>query len=48
MSARANGLRGHALVRLIRADIDPYEGVDPMRDAVEGQVRGRGKRIHLT
>jgi len=33
--ARANGLPGHALVRLMGADIDPYEGVEPMRDAVD-------------
>ncbi|MBB5402659.1 hypothetical protein [Paraburkholderia youngii] len=33
--ARANGLPGHALVRLVGADIDPYEGVEPMRDAVD-------------
>jgi hypothetical protein len=35
--ARANGLPGHALVRLMGADIDPYEGVEPMRDAVDAK-----------
>jgi len=33
--SRANGLPGHALVRLMGADIDPYQGVEPMRDAVD-------------
>ena len=33
--ARANGLPGHALVRLMGVDIDPYEGVEPIRDAVD-------------
>ncbi|WP_345817555.1 hypothetical protein AAGS40_26880 (plasmid) [Paraburkholderia sp. PREW-6R] len=33
--ARANGLSGHALLRLVPADIDPYEGVEPKRDAVD-------------
>ncbi|MEX3788834.1 hypothetical protein [Paraburkholderia sp. BR14374] len=38
--ARANGLPGHVLVRLVGADIDPYEGVEPMRDAVDvGHLR---------
>ncbi|MFM0060178.1 hypothetical protein PQR64_31555 [Paraburkholderia phytofirmans] len=33
--ARANGLPGHALVRLMGVDVDPYEGVEPIRDAVD-------------
>jgi len=33
--ARANGLPGHTLVRLMGVDIDPYEGVEPLRDAVD-------------
>ncbi|MFM0509023.1 hypothetical protein [Paraburkholderia sp. RL17-373-BIF-A] len=33
--ARANGLPGHALVRLMDRDIDPYEGVEPIRDVID-------------
>lgn len=33
--ARANGLPGHALVRLMGVDIDQYEGIEPIRDAVD-------------
>lgn len=33
--ARANGLPGHALVRLMGAGVDPYEGVEPLRDVVD-------------
>ncbi|KAA1009649.1 hypothetical protein FVF58_20240 [Paraburkholderia panacisoli] len=35
--AHANGLPGHALVRLMGVGIDPYEGVEPIRDAVDLQ-----------
>ncbi|WP_241975095.1 hypothetical protein [Paraburkholderia sp. BL17N1] len=33
--ARANGLAGHTLVQLMGADVDPYEGVEPMRDVID-------------
>lgn len=40
--ARANGVPGHALVRLTDANTDPCEGVEPMRDAVDlKQLRRR-------
>jgi hypothetical protein len=32
---RANGIPGHALIRMMGADIDPYEGVEPLRGAVD-------------
>ncbi|SFK00172.1 hypothetical protein SAMN05192543_11543 [Paraburkholderia megapolitana] len=33
--ARANGLPGHVLVHLMGVDVDPYEGVEPMRDIID-------------
>ncbi len=51
--ARGNGLPGDALVRLMAADIDPYEGVEPLRDAVDMRRLKRmlplpGKVLHAS
>jgi hypothetical protein len=33
--SRASGLSGHVLVHLMGVDVDPYEGVEPMRDVID-------------
>jgi hypothetical protein len=33
--ARANGLAGHVLVHQIGPDVDPYEGVEPVRGVID-------------
>jgi hypothetical protein len=43
--ARANGIPGHTLVQLMGADVDPYEGVEPMRDAID--VKRLRRILHL-
>lgn len=30
--ARANGVPAHTLIQLMKVGIDPYEGLEPMRD----------------